>query len=162
MTNASGSSPHTWGIRSRGRRAGVCHGSSPHTWGIQKLAALVPVDERFIPTYVGHTPSHALLVSLSAVHPHIRGAYIKRPPRWGSPFGSSPHTWGIRRVPGLRFHGGRFIPTYVGHTRYAPMGRRVDAVHPHIRGAYLNKFYHFPLPHGSSPHTWGIPFRVSG
>ena len=50
--------------------------------------------------------------------------------------GSSPHTWGIRRL--SLIHGAcvRFIPTYVRHTSAAGA--------PGIAGA------------GSSPHTWGI------
>ena len=71
-------------------------GSSPHTWGIRRgLPDLRPAD-RFIPTYVGHTAKMKVKHSSSTVHPHIRGAYISLSWLASPPFGSSPHTWGIR------------------------------------------------------------------
>ena len=55
----------------------------------------------------------------------------------------------------------RFIPTYVGHT-FKPAGQEaMDAVHPHIRGAYLLRFHIMAPRFGSSPHTWGIPLEWS-
>ena len=54
--------------------------------------------------------------------------------------GSSPHTWGIHAGCTGSPLGRRFIPTYVGHTRARTLQRRRDAVHPHIRGAYVWKF----------------------
>ena len=112
-----GSSPHTWGIHFKVRLGGsgfrfiptyvghtvkrvppggVISGSSPHTWGIQALSTQALCAVRFIPTYVGHTNRKQGTAPCLAVHPHIRGAYGSLnwiPPY---PFGSSPHTWGIR------------------------------------------------------------------
>ena len=70
-------------------------GSSPHTWGIPQSRRLQPAPARFIPTYVGHTKSPAVLAHSKAVHPHIRGAYSYSPLCSTSAPGSSPHTWGI-------------------------------------------------------------------
>ena len=99
-TVEDGSSPHTWGIRSiylfnylfvpvhphiRGAYAApirtptLLTGSSPHTWGILLAKSLLTVPRRFIPTYVGHTWLPAGGEDMLAVHPHIRGAYGRRP-----------------------------------------------------------------------------------
>ena len=113
------------------------HGSSPHTWGIHRIEPECQLQDRFIPTYVGHSGGGVATVSYSSVHPHIRGAYLTTCTLALSPNGSSPHTWGI-------LTSSRTI-------------RKSLAVHPHIRGAYSNASTHpFHAP-GSSPHTWGIP-----
>ena len=71
-------------------------GSSPHTWGILDLAFQQSDKLRFIPTYVGHTMSECPNSTCISVHPHIRGAYWAKVTDAGTPYGSSPHTWGIR------------------------------------------------------------------
>ena len=53
-------------------------GSSPHTWGIPGRGKAHERVARFIPTYVGHTPSGS--------RPETTAA------------GSSPHTWGIHWI----------------------------------------------------------------
>ena len=111
-------------------------GSSPHTWGILAFGPLARLDDRFIPTYVGHT----LL-------------YL---PMKSTVLGSSPHTWGM---PILRVgvHGkGRFIPTYVGHANSWLKSSGVSSVHPHIRGACIRWSDTITGSCGSSPHTWGM------
>ena len=191
------SSPHTWGIRGRilsivflPVHPHLCwaypslhlaaisqNGSSPHTWGIQPPGAHFVRRDRFIPTYVGHTATVAVMVLMLS--------------------GSSPHTWGILQDEVISVGGVRFIPTYVGHTLLPAASCVVPTVHPHIRGAYhrarngvahvarfiptyvghtwadLLKFMSRTVhPHirgaydiihqgmkwgfGSSPHTWGI------
>ena len=92
------------------------NGSSPPTWGILLQGRLVAQPERFIPTYVGHTPLMSTGKIFSAVHPHLRGAYRPRPFVLVVRVGSSPPTWGIRTPPRPILRAGRFIPTYVGHT----------------------------------------------
>ena len=132
-------------------------GSSPHTWGILRGDVPQGIPARFIPTYVGHTSRSGQGAVLPSVHPHIRGAYFIRPTySTGSP-GSSPHTWGILIMGSKTAGSSRFIPTYVGHTMVNTTDRRRDAVHPHIRGAYLARCYLDDDLYGSSPHTWGIP-----
>ena len=114
-----------------------CLGSSPPTWGIQNPALHSIDDHRFIPTYVGHTGRSGSCPSTMPVHPHLRGAYIRRCQHCIFHDGSSPPTWGIplRLVP--REFQRRFIPTYVGHTNRS-------------RSGTANSY-------GSSPPTWGIP-----
>ena len=75
--------------------SGVLPGSSPHTWGIQTLMPASGTENRFIPTYVGHTVFIYLVFIHFAVHPHIRGAYPKMNRHLALFVGSSPHTWGI-------------------------------------------------------------------
>ena len=126
---------------------------------------------------MGHTATALTIPVDTAVHPHIRGAYLLPFPRAVKIGGSSPHTWGIR-VPALYTQGvTRFIPTYVGHTISCLYFIGVISVHPHIRGAYiqrigssLNIVRFIPTyvghtssiaskpfkAYGSSPHTWGI------
>ena len=132
-------------------------GSSPHTWGIHRIEPECQLQDRFIPTYVGHTKPAPPSSLPTAVHPHIRGAYWihsffvppsvgSSPPTWGirsvsarssARSGSSPPTWGILSELGPEHWKIRFIPTYVGHTS-------------EIRRTGLQEF-------GSSPPTWGIP-----
>ena len=111
-------------------------GSSPHTWGIRIGSIRSFVFLRFIPTYVGHTSGFP---------------FFGRPPR-----GSSPHTWGIPTVAPVNVETIRFIPTYVGHTASDSSLAPIEAVHPHIRGAYQVIPRANPGGTGSSPHTWGI------
>ena len=152
-------------------------GSSPHTWGI--LSSIIAASSviRFIPTYVGHTPTRFLGRCIFPVHPHIRGAYAHCSVLVGFVGGSSPHTWGIRctpfrSVPACTVHphirgaywyleaqqelSERFIPTYVGHTLRKPGRLHGRSVHPHIRGAYIIAQGAIICNNGSSPHTWGI------
>ena len=154
----SGSSPHTWGIRRQNdncrswfsvhphiRGAYLFHishrpkhfGSSPHTWGILVPARLVAPAARFIPTDVGHTGVADAPKPTPTVHPHIRGAYILLSSQARRRDGSSPHTWGIRRVLSGDEFLRRFIPTYVGHTTAPDLNGPTPTVHPHIRGAYV-------------------------
>ena len=112
-------------------------GSSPHTWGIRGRFQSRRLEQRFIPTYVGHTAANVFASACTS--------------------GSSPHTWGILERVVNHFRDLRFIPTYVGHTdgrlsiQLIPAGSSPPtwgirceecrenarrAVHPHLRGAY--------------------------
>ena len=129
----------------RGAYAGTCLtlcrccGSSPHTWGIHSVLDGLHQRSRFIPTYVGHTGRKCNIYCPGPVHPHIRGAYRRRPPCPWPPL--------------------RFIPTYVGHTGPWTGTASLPPVHPHIRGAYMTQCSNPRSINGSSPHTWGIPVR---
>ena len=115
------------------------YGSSPHTWGILYNKVQLYRFQRFIPTYVGHTSRTFSSSYPNTVHPHIRGAYKITIRASATGNGSSPHTWGIRLpVPGPRTPS-RFIPTYVGHTKWSLEVNSSNTVHPHIRGAYSRK-----------------------
>ena len=133
-------------------------GSSPHTWGIHRIEPECQLQDRFIPTYVGHSGGGVATVSYSSVHPHIRGAYLTTCTLALSPSGSSPHTWGILLQFTPTQSSPRFIPTYVGHTKNCFTMQQTPPVHPHIRGAYSPHHGGQVTHHGSSPHTWGIQF----
>ena len=134
----------------------INNGSSPHTWGIRFPFWLLFSGQRFIPTYVGHTPVFTAAAFAGRfiptyvghtgrttenrrqipVHPHIRGAYCPEVGDILETIGSSPHTWGIR------------LPL--------PGRSCSQTVHPHIRGAYVSEQGGKRMKIGSSPHTWGI------
>ena len=118
-------------------------------------------NQRFIPTYVGHTLSTSMITRAESVHPHIRGAYVVGRVKPSVISGSSPHTWGI---PVQQLYDGwrkRFIPTYVGHTLPSLPHPSHRPVHPHIRGAYHPRVGTNRALYGSSPHTWGIqPLQI--
>ena len=119
-----GSSPHTWGIRST-RPTFVCPaGSSPHTWGIRCIFCRKLRRKRFIPTYVGHTSLRWAYLPLRPVHPHIRGAYFLLVFYLTRDYGSSPHTWGIRRM----FRTGTNLFGSSPHTWGIPSGHQARAV----------------------------------
>ena len=71
---------------------------------------------RFIPAYVGNTAVAKNLVSVSAVHPRIRGEHSLIIGIVILCFGSSPHTWGTLLVDHEFVLHDRFIPAYVGNT----------------------------------------------
>ena len=91
-------------------------GSSPHTWGIHRIEPECQLQDRFIPTYVGHTTYTPACQWYLPVHPHLRGAYQVKKKTYRSQVGSSPPTWGILSVSAFDGQVIRFIPTYVGHT----------------------------------------------
>ena len=129
----------------------------PHLRGAYGLGCVSLVyQDRFIPTYVGHTGSIVCSLVWDSVHPHLRGAYIGPPWKPRSTTGSSPPTWGIRGICSEGLCGPRFIPTYVGHTIQGGDLMVVKRVHPHLRGAYLNGTTGATISCGSSPPTWGI------
>ena len=149
--------PHTRGeYRSRCGPAGLGGGSPPHTWGIQAIQFRSYPVYRFTPTHVGNTPSRLRECGLVSVHPHTRGEYVKGNPGGVSPFGSPPHTWGIRCISVNDFIDYRFTPTHVGNTGVNLIGVRLYAVHPHTRGEYHTGFSSTISNSGSPPHTWGI------
>ena len=133
-----------------------CNGSSPPTWGILRKKGGDGVKMRFIPTYVGHTHFSSSRPSPRAVHPHLRGAYERQSKPLQREIGSSPPTWGIRRPEWHKIGCTRFIPTYVGHTRFSATYRWGLPVHPHLRGAYQPICIGGAGRYGSSPPTWGI------
>ena len=105
---------------------------------------------------MGHTKARGFTWNRRTVHPHIRGAYNSSCHYFYSPFGSSPHTWGILPECTGKGPSPRFIPTYVGHTAESQNPALRCTVHPHIRGAYASMDRVRMSDFGSSPHTWGI------
>ena len=120
----NGSPPRLWGIRSQsapGLAAATVH---PHACGEYTIANIIAIYvKRFTPTPVGNTPfsfssteysvgspprlwgiRFHLVVrsSVSSVHPHACGEYLRWDERRCWRFGSPPRLWGIPvRLPGL-------------------------------------------------------------
>ena len=93
-------------------------GSSPRMWSLHVWLKVSPVFSRFIPTYVGLTKEGKFLFILSAVHPHVCGAYKTYSPISILFTGSSPRMWGLLSLSVFRHKIHRFIPTYVGLTDF--------------------------------------------
>ena len=134
---STGSSPRLWGIRlpmvwlvvpwavhphacgaygSYRLHMMQVRGSSPRLWGIRGAKIVVKINNRFIPTPVGHTPVPFSPRIVTSVHPHACGAYLFRFVTIAVIDGSSPRLWGILRRHILSQWNSRFIPTPVGHT----------------------------------------------
>ena len=71
-------------------------GSSPHTRGIRARVRDPRRRSRFIPAYAGNTHRDLYRPPAATVHPRIRGEYPARRPDFSSRCGSSPHTRGIQ------------------------------------------------------------------
>ena len=112
---------------------------------------------RFIPTCVGNTDQQNRRQGQCSVHPHMRGEYLVWLLQPESPFGSSPHAWGIHDAVAFHAPVGRFIPTCVGNTSVGSGLSSMAPVHPHMRGEYNRSAALRPSSNGSSPHAWGIP-----
>ncbi len=144
-----------------GERYGLAHGvdadygSSPRTWGTH-----VPVHPdvgslRFIPTYMGNAISGAMPTASNAVHPHVHGERRPAPGRSRPAAGSSPRTWGTRRLRKLLEPAYRFIPTYMGNAGGQKRVLFSGSVHPHVHGERRCCVYDAWHLYGSSPRTWG-------
>ena len=96
--------------------ASCSYGSSPRVWGTPKLAVVVVVELRFIPTGVGNTNHTCTSLAGVAVHPHGCGEHLFRSVLSYSNCGSSPRVWGTHGSRAAIFMIGRFIPTGVGNT----------------------------------------------
>jgi len=70
------------------------YGSSPRTWGTQARLRRQRGPLRFIPTDVGNSSGLTAILGIVKVHPHGRGELCVINPMTGSPYGSSPRTWG--------------------------------------------------------------------
>ena len=130
----------------------------PHVRGVYGNAvAQDPPSGRFIPTHVRFTCSEDCYRWPTPVHPHIRGVYPPAYPSKVTVSGSSPRTRGLRLIPSHISQVLRFIPTYMGFTRYKHLRYRNLMVHPHIHGVYWVKIVVSCGASGSSPRMWGLP-----
>ena len=110
-------------------------GSSPLTRGTQKKPRPSERTRRFIPAYAGNSPR------------------CRRTRKTCS--GSSPLTRGTPICENLLRYHVRFIPAYAGNSASATLLRRVDAVHPRLRGELFQIVDGHNVVAGSSPLTRG-------
>ena len=139
---------------------GVSCGSSPHAWGTHTPLPNSYIENRFIPTCVGHTTTGTGGSVTNTVHPHMRGAHNSSRHKCVNHGGSSPHAWGTQLAPFPTPQPHRFIPTCVGHTSSAASTHLAWSVHPHMRGAHTRDVTTRAHHVGSSPHAWGTPEKI--
>ena len=132
-------------------------GSSPLTRGTRLNVHLVQTTEWFIPAYAGNSRSISSAMSLSPVHPRLRGELGVLRYRSGLSCGSSPLTRGTHAVLGFQEQPARFIPAYAGNSRTRKWFAQIRAVHPRLRGELLAPLQSVALIAGSSPLTRGTP-----
>ena len=176
MLALCGSSPRTWGTpmeykftvkdmtahpHARGehcnlisKRYATC-GSSPRTWGTLCLYPTFAMCDRLIPTHVGNTPTCGHDFAAASAHPHARGEHWPHQNSSARPFGSSPRTWGTRRIALCVMGIDRLIPTHVGNTSAPYFFASQLSAHPHARGEHTQQFTEPGADSGSSPRTWG-------
>ena len=150
-------SPHMHGEYARGITQGHRGTGSPlHAWGIRIRSASASVYPRFTPTCVGNTGYATHVLTMQAVHPHMRGEYIFLRDGGFNDAGSPPHAWGIPNTLQYVCLLNRFTPTCVGNTTRLSFEAAIWSVHPHMRGEYYRVFFATFGNSGSPPHAWGI------
>ena len=97
--------------------------------------------------------------AIDAVHPHARGEHEIAPPSGSVMAGSSPRTWGTHIFRQCAQAVRRFIPTHVGNTTSSLNWIVSISVHPHARGEHTSVMTPTLTDVGSSPRTWGTPWR---
>ena len=156
-TSGWGSSPHTRGARGIGVSGALDRRIIPAYAGSTKISPAVRsdgadhprirgehpcgagdrrIDSRIIPAYAGSTRHWRLRRTRSPDHPRIRGEHAKQALNTVYGKGSSPHTRGARRAPGVGCAVLRIIPAYAGSTfgtHRVPID--VSGSSPHTRGA---------------------------
>ena len=130
-------------------------------WGTHGRHLGSAQDYRFIPTYVGNSPSWRYWMRAPSVHPHTRGELSRDMTDTVLRTGSSPHTWRTPLLKPVQQRGARFIPTYVGNSIMTTESTRTASVHPHIRGELERRRQMTDPVLGSSPHTWGTHNRTN-
>ena len=91
-------------------------GPSPRAWGLLRGCSKLELRFRSIPTCVGFTHSQLTHLGLFAVHPHVRGVYVKVWAILPPAIGPSPRAWGLRVSKTNEPAKTRSIPTCVGFT----------------------------------------------
>ena len=149
--------PHMHGEYARGITQGHRGTGSPlHAWGIRIRSASASVYPRFTPTCVGNTGYATHVLTMQAVHPHMRGEYIFLRDGGFNDAGSPPHAWGIPNTLQYVCLLNRFTPTCMGNTYWCWAVMAGTSVHPHMHGEYPNIGLHRSINRGSPPHAWGI------
>ena len=130
-------------------------GSSPHARGTPPVLNKGDVFTRFIPACAGNTITWQVPSFWKAVHPRMRGEHQRAVTDTNTAPGSSPHARGTRTSPGHADLLWRFIPACAGNTTATDQPRRIDTVHPRMRGEHSAALADIPVDTGSSPHARG-------
>ena len=123
-------------------------------WETPDLDAGVFEEKRFIPTHVGNTLIHRLLIAPQSVHPHACGKHAQLPLYFKAMCGSSPRMWETPILVLASKAAMRFIPTHVGNTTYSARRSAAITVHPHACGKHVESGRPLTIEDGSSPRMW--------
>jgi len=131
-------------------------GPSPRAWGLAVVCCCRDLQVWSIPTCVGLGARARTAELASAVHPHVRGAWVCTLARQDAPGGPSPRAWGLATAIRDNCPIGRSIPTCVGLGASVEGGVYSSSVHPHVRGAWQKAIISANNPDGPSPRAWGL------
>ena len=143
--------------RRRARR-----GSPPRAWGRLAVVAIVNSFGRFTPTCVGTARRMRTARLRPSVHPHVRGDGAQRQSDLSRCAGSPPRAWGRHNRAVVVDKRTRFTPTCVGTASRVLATRRVETVHPHVRGDGGMGQCVCVARCGSPPRAWGRPALSDG
>ena len=138
----------------------MASGSSPHTRGLRRRVPRKRAEDRIIPAHAGFTRAGEPPGPSAGDHPRTRGVYLIDYTNRQAQAGSSPHTRGLPRRILMCMDAQRIIPAHAGFTCCCPTGRCSSRDHPRTRGVYGDHGVEHVPQAGSSPHTRGL--RVAG
>ena len=104
---------------------------------------------------MGNTNVSPISKASGSVHPHRHGEHCAGRRAAGKAAGSSPQTWGTRRITPAAKALIRFIPTDMGNTSAIKWAVAGNSVHPHRHGEHAPQDTNAMSVVGSSPQTWG-------
>ncbi len=133
--------------------------TTPHAWGAEGPCLRHPRQGGSIPTCVGLRSSSVSVSTVSAVHPHVRGAQWRHDPGRTAKYGPSPRAWGSGVEADRVGVASRSIPACAGSSAW-PSCVPVDTrVHPRVRGEQCAFSWTWESAPGPSPHTRGLDHR---
>src|SRR5699024_3371834 len=147
--------PHVRGAWAHRYTNGLMNtGPSPRAWGLGRPPARPAGGHRSIPTCVGLGTAQTSPPTSSAVHPHVRGAWVFDDQTSRPIDGPSPRAWGLGSRGTPREQPWRSIPTCVGlglpdlhKLSPLPICNQMRQGDPHARG---NAITIRSEPHGES------------
>ena len=131
-------------------------GSSPHTRGLRQRGRGRPWSGGIIPAHAGFTTVWRRPRPAWRDHPRTRGVYVIRSRPGVVTAGSSPHTRGLQAAGEEALAPVGIIPAHAGFTPRRSRRQRPPADHPRTRGVYPPALRAALTNPGSSPHTRGL------
>ena len=103
-------------------------------WGQATRQGLTKSLRRIIPTRVGTSDFFCVIAAVKQDHPHACGDKYSNPSEKHTLTGSSPRVWGQVDADFSVDLSGRIIPTRVGTSYQANLGKKLYQDHPHACG----------------------------
>ena len=152
--------PHTrGGVPLCKTRLTIRNLSSPHTWGCPLERLKSPPALRLFPTHVGVSLPEKIRGQTMKALPHTRGGVPIQNGKLLCMGFSSPHTWGCPSLHLPWFLTPQLFPTHVGVSPSSVQIGIPRGLFPTHVGVSLQNHGQTRFPVGSSPHTWGCPFK---